>query len=245
MALGPLVPPIFEFFYRFIRFEAITIVLNRLDERTTGLEPKAQKVIFETNGVRKNFHLIAHRADCNCIFHYICNCLDNVFYCRLTHLFRIVTTILRNLFVQVNTIYEFFSLYIYKPFIMKDLELKKIRSKYNWTQKEAAERLQVTLRTVQNYEDGSRKMPESTKKLLDMILKYEIRGTTPEASRDQEPTDLAQPYKTKTTAEDIIADKVIEKLLPHFKEIENAIAEGLLSIEELKDIQAGKIKINR
>ena len=48
------------------------------------------------------------------------------------------------------------------------IDIKKMRELKGWTQKELAERCNVTLRTVQNWEQGKH-IPESTLTLLELL----------------------------------------------------------------------------
>jgi DNA-binding transcriptional regulator YiaG len=54
---------------------------------------------------------------------------------------------------------------------MNVLELKNIRKEYNITQEKLAEIVGSSVRAVQSWEQGQRKMPQSAIKLLSFFLK--------------------------------------------------------------------------
>lgn len=70
-------------------------------------------------------------------------------------------------------------------------DVKKIRTKYNLTQQELADKCGVTLRTVQNWERG-KTIPESALKLLkEMFGDYETVSPVEEAT-NLTPQDVAK-----------------------------------------------------
>ena len=70
-------------------------------------------------------------------------------------------------------------------------DVKKIRTKYNLTQQELADKCGVTLRTVQNWERG-KTIPESALKLLkEMFGDYETVSPVEEAA-NLTPQDVAK-----------------------------------------------------
>ncbi len=77
--------------------------------------------------------------------------------------------------------------------------------------------------------DGTTKNPRSV--TLDAIIKYIEHRLSEEKLKLEEP---AATYE-KRKIEDIIAEKVIEKMLPYFTRIEVALAENLLDVDDIKE----------
>ena len=52
--------------------------------------------------------------------------------------------------------------------------IKKIRKKYNLTQKKLSDMTGIPMRTLQNWETGKRRCPEYTEKLIEYYVKRTI-----------------------------------------------------------------------
>ncbi len=105
---------------------------------------------------------------------------------------------------------------------MNNLEIKKIRKELRKTQSEFAELLGVGERAVQTWESGERNISQSALLLLKMILKYEHRDTVHIINEPENDEDIYSnaTNETEKPLQDIVADKVLEKLEPLLKKVE-------------------------
>ena len=102
---------------------------------------------------------------------------------------------------------------------MESTTLKENRQKLGLSQTQLGKRLGVSRKTVLNYESGITAIPETKAQLLNLIFNI------------NQPKIKKAPRKS---ANEIISDKVIDRMIPYFTQLEATITELKCEMEAMK-----------
>lgn len=112
------------------------------------------------------------------------------------------------------------------------MEIKVLRAKAKLSQKQMAERLELTAQTIQKYESGERNIPGTVQKLM----RYEFAQYLPEAERLAAEPGESYGGETKEQLQKCLEEnsslKDQVKDLPHIKEQNNLLKRTVELLED-------------
>lgn len=131
-------------------------------------------------------------------------------------------------FTNKNIMRVFYNLH-FNMLKYSGIEIRGARIKFGKTQKEFGELLGVGQRTIQKWESDESDISETAQKLLTILINQgeEILGVSTRNTSFEKDKEVS--------IEETIANAVLEKLRPYFANIENALAENILDVDDLID----------